>query len=444
MKICVIGLGFVGLSMATVIASKGLRVFGIDNDKKKCSLITKGIIPFFEPKVNNLLNTTLEKQLTVTTELKDAVSSSDMIFICVGTPSRSDGSVDLTYIEKVSQEIGKILRENNTFKVVVVKSTVPPNTTNRLVKKTLEKYSSKKSGIEFGLCMNPEFLKEGNAIDDMLSPHLIVIGAEDERTKTIMHNFYENLYVNSLPKIIDTNIINAELVKYANNAFLATKISFINTIANICNKLEGADVDIIAEAIGSDPRIGSLFLQAGPGFGGSCFPKDVSGFLNFSLSLGYNPILLESTQKVNQEQPLIVIKMIEKNIKKFEDKTISILGLSFKKNTDDIRESISTKVVNYLLDKKALVRVHDPMAIKNFKKIFDDKITYCDSITDCIRKSDCCVILTDWDDYKRLNVDDFKKNMRYPCVIDTRRMLDSEKLNSIDYSAIGYGKTSSK
>jgi len=440
MNICVIGLGFVGLSMAAVIASKGFRVFGVENDKEKASQISQGKIPFFEPKVKEFFLSNFGKNLEITTTFSEAASKSDIIFICVGTPSNSDGSSDLTFIKKVSHEIGEILKNSNSFKIIVVKSTVPPTTTNNLVKTTIEKVSTKKSGIDFGLCMNPEFLKEGTAVDDMLSPHLVVIGTEDEQTRKTMHDFYEKMYSNKLPPILDTNVTNAELIKYVNNAFLATKISFINTIANICNYIEGADVEVIAKAIGHDPRIGSLFLKAGPGFGGSCFPKDVSGFLNFSSSLGYKPILLESTQKVNQEQPTEIIKMIENKVKNFEDKTICILGLSFKKNTDDVRESVSIKIVKSLLEKTPKIKVHDPMAIENFKKIFGEKIEYSKNPIDCITDSDCCIILTDWDEFAKLTEDDFKNNMKNPCVIDARRLLDPKKMHSIDFSAIGFGK----
>jgi len=260
MKICVVGLGFVGLSMSTVIASKGFSVIGVETDLDKYSCISKGKAPFFEPKVNDLLQSTLGKQFQVTTKLNDAISNSEIIFICVGTPSNPDGSANLTYIKKVIEDIGKILKDQQNFKTIVVKSTVPPTTTIKIVKNSLEKNSNKKLGIDFGLCMNPEFLKEGSAIHDMLFPHLLVIGSEDNNTKKIIRKFYEKLYGKNLPQVLDTNVTNAELVKYANNSFLATKISFINTIANICNKIEGADVEIIAKAIGYDPRIGWGFL----------------------------------------------------------------------------------------------------------------------------------------------------------------------------------------
>lgn len=440
MKIAVVGLGFVGLSMSTVIASKGIKTKGVEIDKAKFDTISKGSVPFYEPQVSELLSKTLRNQLEITNNLTEAVEGGDIIFICVGTPSNPDGSANLTFIKKVSNEIGQTLRKLDDFKVIVVKSTVPPSTTSKVVKTEIENASGKKNGSGFGLCMNPEFFKEGTAVNDMLFPHLIVIGVEDEKTKKIMHEFYEKMYGDDLPPLLDTSIINSELIKYANNSFLATKISFINTIANICNELEGADVEVIAKAIGMDPRIGPLFLKAGPGYGGSCFPKDLSGFLNFASTLGYQPTLLESTQRVNQDQPSFITKMIEKKVKNFSGKTISILGLSFTKNTDDIRESVSIKIVKSLLEKNARVKVHDPLAIENFRKKFDDKIEYCKKTIDCIKTSDCCVILTDWDEYGNLTEDIFKKNMNNPCVIDARRVLNPKKMQSIDYSAIGYGK----
>jgi len=440
MNICVCGLGFVGLSVSTVIASKGFKVYGVESDSARLSLIKQNKVPFFEPKIQELLESTLGKNFEVTNDIQDALLKSDIVFICVGTPSNTDGSSNLTSIKKVSKEIGDFLRENNSFKTIVIKSTVPPNTTNNLVKNALETSSKKRRGIEFGLSMNPEFLREGCAVDDMLNPHLVVIGAEDERTKKILHNFYEKMYQEKLPQVLDTTISNAELIKYANNSFLATKISFINTIANICNHIDGADVEVVAKAIGCDPRISSLFLKAGPGFGGSCLPKDVSSFVNFASSLGYNPVLLESTQQVNQDQPKIILKMLEKKIRNYNNKIISVLGLSFKKDTDDIRESVSIKIINSLLERESKIKVHDPMALENFRKKFDNKIQYCSTVIECIKNSDCCMILTDWEEYGKLTANDFKKHMKNPCVIDARRMLNPKKMESIDYSAIGYGK----
>ena len=228
--------------------------------------------------------------------------------------------------------------------------------------------------------------------------------------------------------------------KYANNAFLATKISFINTLANICNKIPGGDIEIIAKAIGYDPRIGALFLKAGPGYGGSCLPKDLSTFLNFCRSIGYNPVLLESTQIANKKQALVVVRMIENRVKDLKNRLITVLGLSFKEGTDDVRDAVSIKIVEMLLKKGAKVNVHDPIALENFKRIFKNKVCYCESAKECIKNAECCVILTGWDEYKLLTPEDFKKHMKYARVVDTRRIFDPAAMSSIDYLAIGYGK----
>lgn len=424
--------------MALVMAHKGFKVIGIDNDKEKCKIIMQKKIPFFEPKSEDLLNATLDKNLKITSSLNSAVSNSDIIFICVGTPNNPDGSVNLSFLKKVSLNIGKALRNMNRYPVIVVKSTAPPGTTNNIVKTEIERVSSKKAGIDFGLATNPEFMREGSAIDDMLFPHLIVIGTNDLETKKKLHELYETMYKDNIPSILSTTIINSELIKYTNNAFLATKISFINTIANICSKTPGADVEIIAKAIGKDPRIGPLFLNAGPGYGGSCFSKDVSGFLNFSKSLGYTPILLESTQLVNQMQPILIVDMVEKKLGNIKNKKISILGIAFKKNTDDIRESASLEIIRHLLKKQAILNVHDPQALDNLRKVFKNKLKYCKDIIDCLFDTVCCLVLTDWDEYKKLKPKDFKAYMKNPFVFDARRIFNPQKMNSIEYLAIGY------
>jgi UDPglucose 6-dehydrogenase len=441
MDVCVVGLGYVGLSMATVMAHKGMSVIGVDNNEERCSLIKVGKVPFFEPELDDLLNTALGKNLQITSDLEYALSNSEICFISVGTPSYPDGSPNTSFIENVSLEIGRILNKlDGDFRIIVVKSTVPPGTTETRVKSIIERASCKEAGIDFGVCMNPEFLREGSAVEDMFSPHLIVIGVTDQRTQIIMSEFYRKLYSNSLPPVIVTNMTNAELIKYVNNAFLATKISFINTIANVCNKVAEADIEIIAKAIGYDPRISPLFLNAGPGYGGSCFPKDLAGFLSFCRSVGYDPTLLESTQLVNENQALVVLQMIQDKINALQGRTIAVLGLSFKKDTDDIREAASIRIVQSLLKKGADVKVYDPMALDNFKHAFHDKLTYCENMIDCLRDADCCVILTEWDEFKALTSDDFRKYMNNPSVVDTRRVLEADKMTSIDYSAIGQGR----
>ena len=438
LKICVVGLGFVGLTASTIIASKGLDVIGVETNSEKYEMIKQGKSPFFEPKIEQFLTSNLGKTFHISNNLKESFLKSDILFVCVGTPSQKDGSANLSFINQVCIEIGQSLRNENSFKVIIIKSTIPPLTCKNVVKPILEEESKNQVGKDFGLCMNPEFLREGSAIDDMLHPHLVVIGSDDDQTKQKMRKFYEMVY-DSMPEYLETTWENAELIKYANNAFLATKISFINSVANVCSKIKGADVEIIAKAIGTDPRIGPLFLKAGPGFGGSCFPKDLAGFLSFSTSLGYEFSLLASTQQVNKRQVEIVIDMIYQKLNDVPDKIVSVLGLSFKKNTDDIRESVAIKVVDSLLQDNVKIKVHDPMAIVNFQKLFTDKISYSHTIQECLKNSSCCVILTDWDEYANLTKDDFISIMKIPKVVDARRVLDPKKMNSIDFSAIGYG-----
>lgn len=441
MNVGVVGLGFVGLSMSCVFAKKGLNIHGVDIDEQKVLMINHKKSPFFEPNINELLNEVLDTSLIVNSHLEQCIKKSEIIFVCVGTPSNSDGSSNLNYLKNTCKNISKLLNQihDEKFRIIVIKSTVPPQTIETEIIPLMKQNTSKQIGVDFDICFNPEFLKEGSAIDDMLNPHLIVVGTNNIKTENKINNFYTKLYLDSV-NIINTTIVNAELIKYTNNSFLATKISFINNIANICNKIPGADVEIIAEAIGMDPRIGKMFLKAGPGYGGSCFPKDVAGFLNFVKLKGYSMPILESTHKINENQPLVIIDMIKNKLLNIEGKTISILGLSFKKNTDDIREAVSIKIVKTLLEQNAKIKVNDPMAMSNFRQIFNDQIDYCDSIEDCLKESECCVILTEWDSFSKIEPEIFLKFMKNPILIDARRIFDINKFkDKVDLIALGYG-----
>jgi len=284
--------------------------------------------------------------------------------------------------------------------------------------------------------MNPEFLKEGSSVNDTLNPHLIVIGCNKKSDGIILEKLYRHTYSKNTPEILLTTIETSEMIKYSNNAFLATKISFINTIANICQKIEGTDVGIISYAIGKDPRIGSEFLKAGPGYGGSCFPKDLDALIAFCKKNKFNPELIIATQKVNKTQYLKIVKLIEEKVGSLYGKKISVLGLSFKKDTDDIRESVSIKLIKYLLKKGAQISSHDPMAINNAKKIFSNKINFETNIKNCIAHSNCCVIMTDWDEYKKLKPDIFKK-MKTMHIVDARRILSDRTKSKIKVSTLG-------
>lgn len=435
--ISVIGCGFVGLSLAAVIASKDFDVIAADIDENKVNQIKNRNAPFFEPNLKNLLDKTVNQNLLITTDLENVINKTDLTFVTVGTPSNPDGSSNLSYLESAVKTIAKSLRKKERFHSVVIKSTVIPTTTNSIIKPILEKESEKKVGVDIGLSMNPEFLREGSAVYDTEHPHLIVIGTNENKSAEILESFYKDLYEKDLPEVIKTNIETAELIKYANNAFLATKISFINTIANICQKIPGTEVNTIASAIGKDPRIGSPFLRAGPGYGGSCFPKDLNALINFSRKIGYDPLLINATQEVNKLQATKVVELVKQSIGDLKGKTIAVLGLAFKKDTDDIRESVSIRVIDYLINEGAIIFVHDPMAIENTKKIFGSKIAYCDNIEDCLENSDCCLVMTDWDDYKKLDQNSFK-NMKDQVIVDARLILDKTKFNSdVKFVAIG-------
>lgn len=427
-SISVVGCGFVGLSLAVVAASKGVKVFAVDIDKEKIENLKKTEPPFYEPKFDQMLKDFIS-QITFTTEYEQAIKNSQITFVTVGTPSNSDGSANLEFVKSAIKDIGSYLREKKEYHLVVIKSTVLPTITNTIIKPILENESSKETGKDFGLVMNPEFLREGSVIMDTENPHIIVIGSNEKKSADMLQSFYETLYKEKIPEIIKTTPENAELIKYANNSFLATKISFINTFANLCQKIPGTDVGVIAKAIGLDPRISPLFLMAGPGYGGSCFPKDVSALINFSKQLGYVPKLIVATHEVNQLQAEKIIEMIKLQMGKLKGKNISVLGLAFKGNTDDIRESVSINLINLLLKENAIVFAHDPMAIINAKKIFEKKVNFCEGIDKCLTNSNCCVIMTDWEQYKKIDMR-LIELMSDQIIIDARRVLENRKFDS--------------
>jgi UDPglucose 6-dehydrogenase len=435
MKISIVGLGFVGLSFASVLGSRGFSVIGIDSDKKKVLHINEGRPPFFEPKLSSFLSSALRKSLKVTSDINEIIET-DLIFITVGTPQTKNGRMDLTNVKAVTREIGKVLTNMNNKPVVVVKSTVVPGTTTNLVRPILERYSNRKAGEDFDVVSNPEFLREGKAIDDTINPHIVVIGVDDKQFVKKIKKFYDSLYGSKVQHII-TNPQTAEMIKYANNSFLATKISFINQIANICQSIPGTNVEEVASAIGLDPRIGNLFLKAGPGFGGSCLPKDLKALIGFSSGVGVNPLLLKAVDEVNALQLRTVFFIIKRALKKVKRKKITILGLSFKEDSDDIRESVSIKLIKSLLKEEADITVHDPRSLDNTRKIFGNSICYAKSVRDALKNSQCLVLMTPWHDYSKLTNNDLKL-MKRRVVVDTRRIL-SPKLKA-EYYAVGIGK----
>ena len=433
MKIGIIGLGFVGLTLTSFLGSKGHKIIAIDSDESKLKKISNGKIPFYEQGLEKLLKKSLKHNISFSLDVNDAVNNCKIIFVTVGTPQKKNGKIDLTMIKSVFQQIGKNLKNVRNDPVIVIKSTILPETTQKMIR-ILEQKSKKKNGKDFGVINNPEFLQETQAVRDTQKPHIIVIGGKKDKFFSRLKNFYKKLH----PKtpIIETNSQTSELIKYANNSFLATKISFINQIASICESIPNANVDDVAKSIGLDPRIGSLFLNAGPGYGGSCLPKDVKALINFSKNQGIEPKLLQAVENVNLNQIRGVISNIKKELGKISKKKITILGLAFKPNTDDIRDSIAIKLIKYLIKEDALIRVHDPKALENTKKIFKEKIEYFNSIKDALKKSECVIIVTPWNEYKLLSENDFK-TMRKKVVIDTRRIL--KNIQNINYHPLGIG-----
>ena len=435
MKIGIIGLGFVGLSLTSVLSSKDFDVVGIDIDEEKCKKISNGIIPFFEPNLEKMLKNGLKKKLKITNDFS-IIQNCDIIFVAVGTPQNKNGSIDLSIIKKVVSTIGENILKNKKKPIIIIKSTVIPGTMEKIILPIWEKKSNKKEGKDFGLISNPEFTQESSAIRDTKFPHVVVLGGNQTQFMKKAKKIFKKLHPNT--PIIITNHQTAEIIKYANNSFLATKISFINQLSNICQKIPEANIDDIGKTIGLDPRIGKLFLNAGPGYGGSCLPKDMKALINFAKTSGINPTLLNAVEEVNTKQLEQIILMIKQKLGNLASKKITILGTSFKPDTDDIRDSISIELIEKLLKRKALITIHDPKAIENTKGIFGSKIKYSKSVKYALSKSQCVIIMTQWKQYEKLNNNDFN-DMAKKIVIDCRRMLIKKQLD-VDYVAIGLGK----
>jgi len=435
MKIGIIGLGFVGLSFGSVLASMGHSVIGVDIDKEKLKKIKNGIVPFYEPGLQSILKKSLKKDLKISSSISD-VEKCNLIFVTVGTPQKRNGEIDLTMVKNVTNKIGKLLSKTRHKPIIIIKSTVIPGTTLETILPILQRVSGKKVGKDFGLVTNPEFLRETMAVHDTLHPHVIVLGGNNNSFLKKVKRFYSNLHHN-VP-IVLTNYGTSEIIKYANNSFLATKISFINQIASICEEIPDANIDDVARTIGLDPRIGNLFLDAGPGYGGSCLPKDVKAIIDFSTKMGINPTLLTAVEKTNKQQINSIIKLIKQNIGKIYGKRIAVLGVAFKPKTDDIRDSVSIDLVSRLVKLGSKITIHDPKAIKNAKKIFNKKVEYQKSVSAAVKDCNCAIIMTSWKEYKKINNETIK-HMAKKFIIDSRRIISNKNLNA-KYFAIGLGQ----
>jgi len=435
-KIAVLGMGYVGLTSGMAFSKHGFRSICTTTTPKKAEDLNCGIPPFYEPELGDLVREMVGKGLlSGSTDNVDAVRQSDVTFICVGTPSLSDGLADLSAIEATARDIGEALREKDDYHVVVAKSTIPPGTTENLILPYVEKHSGKKVGVDFGLCMNPEFLRQSEAVHDSLYPDRIVIGEFDKKSGDVLESIYKDY---DCPKM-RCGIRAAELIKYAANSLLATKISFANEFSRICEKFN-IDVYEVMKAVGLDFRINSLFLNAGCGFGGSCFPKDVNAIVALAKSIGVETPLLDSVLYTNELQPMHFVDLIETAVGTLEGKAVAFLGLSFKPNTGDTRETRALPIINKLYELGAKVRAYDPKAIENFKRLTDLPIEYYDIWQDALRDADLAVIQSSWKEIRDITAEDYKRLLKNPIVVDGRRTYNPYELinNGVKYIGIGW------
>lgn len=442
-KISIIGVGYVGLCTAVGLASKGYQVIACDIDADKIEKINKGIPPFYEPGLEEKLTECISKHKLkgLVNDTEAAIEGSEFTYVAVGTPSKEDGSIDLKYIESAAVNIGKALRNKKGYHITIIKSTVVPGTTINVVKPILERESGKVCGIDFGLCMNPEFLRQGSAFNDTLYADRVVVGSYDKKSGDKLEALYRDFYSGQVPPIIRTGLSTAELIKYASNAMLATKISFINTIANICERIPAADVKDVALAMGLDKRIGPLFLDAGLGYGGSCFPKDVKALIASAEAWGYTPELLNAVEHVNKAQPLKAVEYCKDELGSLMGKKIAILGLAFKPDTDDMREARVTPIIHELLSQGAAVTAYDPIAATTAHAVFKDTIIYAKSAKTCLKGADAAIVVTEWPEFKKLTPEDFLQLLKQPVLVDGRRIYDPKIFaDKLRFKAIGLGE----
>jgi UDPglucose 6-dehydrogenase len=432
MHIAVIGSGYVGLVTGTCFAEFGVEVTCVDVDAEKVARLNRGDIPIYEPGLEQLVEkNTHAGRLHFTTDLKSAIEQALVIFLAVGTPPQEDGSADLKYIEAAARSIAEHM---NGYKVIVTKSTVPVSTNERL-RKIIREHQKKQ--INFGVVSNPEFLREGAAINDFMRPDRVVIGSRDEEAIAIMRDLYRPLYLIETPFVI-TSPEAAELIKYAANAFLATKISFINEIANLCDEI-GCDVHDVARALGMDGRIGRKFLHPGPGFGGSCFPKDTRALTSVARAYKSDTLIVDAVIEVNHRQRARMIEKIERLLGDCQGKTIAVLGLAFKPETDDMREAPSIDIIRGLIERGATVRAFDPVAVKEAAKVMQD-VAYAEDEYVAAAGADALIFVTEWNQFRALDMQRMRDLMRTPKIADLRNIYEPEAMREMGFDYIGVGR----
>ncbi len=432
MQIAVIGTGYVGLVTGACFAEFGVDVTCVDVDAEKIARLNSGIIPIYEPGLENLVVKNVHAgRLRFTTDLKLGIEHGLVIFIAVGTPPLDNGSPDLTFVDAAARSVAEHMTES---KVIVTKSTVPVGNGERLRKLIRE---SQQTAIDFGIVSNPEFLREGAAINDFMRPDRVVVGSRDDEAIEIMRDLYRPLFLIETPFVI-TSLEAAELTKYAANAFLATKISFINEIANLCDRV-GCDVHDVARAIGMDRRIGNKFLHPGPGYGGSCFPKDTSALAGVAREYGADSLIVDAVMEVNRRQRVAMIAKIEKLVGDLNDKTIAILGLSFKPETDDMREAPSIEIIRGLTQRGANVRAFDPAAMKEAREVMPG-LFFAEDEYDAVSAADALVFMTEWNQFRALDMERVKHLMRSPRIADLRNIYEPEDMRELGFEYVGVGR----
>ena len=432
MKICIVGTGYVGLVTGACLADFGIDVIAVDKDEQKIGALQSGRIPIYEPGLDSLVARNVEEgRLEFSTQVGEAVEAASAVFIAVGTPPKVDGSADLRFIREVAQSIGRHL---NSYKVVVTKSTVPIGT-GRIIRDIVAETSGGQH--EFAVVSNPEFLREGSAIEDFMHPDRVVIGTDDRRALDTLRDIYSPLLVAGVP-FVSTDVESAEMIKYASNSFLATKISFINEVAELCESV-GADVEVVARGMGLDSRIGNQFLRAGPGFGGSCFPKDTRAMANMALANGLRFRIVESVLEVNQQSRSRMLSKVDEAFGGLDGKTVAALGLSFKADTDDLRDSPAVDIIDGMLEHGATIRAFDPAAGDEARKRLPSA-QFCSDPYEASESADGIVIMTEWNQFRKLSLNRLQQTLRTPLIVDLRNLYDPAGMSRAGFRYISVGR----
>jgi len=432
-NIAVVGTGYVGLVTGAGISDFGNKVCCLDIDKEKIKLLNKGEIPIYEPGLKALVHRNVKsKRLTFSNDIEKSIRCAEVIFIAVGTPEQKSGKADISAVLQVAESIGKNL---NNYKVICTKSTVPVGTGKQIID-VINK--NNQNNIQFDYCSNPEFLREGKAVSDFLRPDRVVLGVSSKKAYDYMRNIYRPLYINKTP-LINTTIETAEMIKYAANAFLALKISYINEVANLCDEI-GADINVVSEALGSDGRISPKFLHPGPGFGGSCFPKDTKALVQVAKKYELNMYTIDAAIKTNNYQRIRMFNKIEDLLEgNLKNKKIAVLGLSFKQETDDVRESAAIDIILELINREVSIKAYDPVANDSMKKLIPD-IEYKLNWQSAVKECDAVIIMTEWNEFRGMNLEELKELMFTPIILDTRNILNISELKRLEFKFDNVGR----